>query len=295
MTFGNTMRTSFGVPDAPVLEARDLTFGPLAVMELRCDRPHYGRSAPVPAQDALLVSLQLRENTSHRIWEDGRPRPPMPVAAGSFCVYDLRGGLIAQSALPFHAVNFNLPLSPLEEAGEERRLPGDGLDGRPRQGLVDPVIAALGSALLPALARPERADRLFVDHVLFAMRAHVAAWLGARAPRAPRPGGLAPWQERRAQELIRGHLAENLALADLARACDLSVAHFARAFKRSMGMPPYRFVLMLRIARAKRLLRKTQLPLADVATSCGFADQSHFTRAFHRVVGQSPGGFRRAR
>jgi transcriptional regulator GlxA family with amidase domain len=62
-----------------------------------------------------------------------------------------------------------------------------------------------------------------------------------------------------------------------------------------MGMPPYRFVLMLRIARAKRLLRKTQLPLADVATSCGFADQSHFTRAFHRVVGQSPGGFRRAR
>ena len=73
------------------------------------------------------------------------------------------------------------------------------------------------------------------------------------------------------------------------------MAHFARAFKRSMGMPPYRFVLMLRIARAKRLLRQNALPLADVATSCGFADQSHFTRAFTRVVGQSPGGFRRAR
>jgi AraC family transcriptional regulator len=89
-------------------------------------------------------------------------------------------------------------------------------------------------------------------------------------------------------------LAENLSLAEVAHACGLSVAQFARAFKRSLGLPPHRFLIERRVERARDLLLHTGLPLADVAVRCGFADQSHFTKVFHRVVGTSPGHFRGA-
>lgn len=73
--FGRSMRAAFGMPRAPVLEVRDLRFGPLAVTELRFDAQNFGRSAPVPEQDAVLVSWQLRTNPKHDIWEDGKRLP----------------------------------------------------------------------------------------------------------------------------------------------------------------------------------------------------------------------------
>ena len=73
----------------------------------------------------------------------------------------------------------------------------------------------------------------------------------------------------------------------------MSTRHFARAFRQSTGVPPHRWVLRCRVQRAKEMLRTQALPLADVALRCGFADQSHFTRAFAREVRQSPRQWRR--
>jgi AraC family transcriptional regulator len=81
---------------------------------------------------------------------------------------------------------------------------------------------------------------------------------------------------------------------DIARECELSVAQFARAFKRSTGLPPHRYLTERRIERARLLLMHSDLPLADVAVRCGFADQSHFTKIFRRSMAVSPGSFRRA-
>jgi AraC family transcriptional regulator len=116
----------------------------------------------------------------------------------------------------------------------------------------------------------------------------------ASAARSSGPRRAAAWQERRARELIDARLAENLSLAEVAAACGLSVAQFARAFKRSLGVPPHQFLIERRVERARELLLHTGLPLADVAVRCGFADQSHFTKVFHRKVGTSPGYFRGA-
>ena len=60
---------------------------------------------------------------------------------------------------------------------------------------------------------------------------------------------------------------------------------FSRAFRASTGRSPYRWLTARRIAQAEILLRDTQLPLAEIAISCGFADQSHFSRVFHRAIG----------
>jgi AraC family transcriptional regulator len=291
LAFGEGMRASFGMPNAAMLVVRDLRFGPLGVTELRYDAFHYGQSAPIPRQNAVMLSLQLRRSAGHQIWEDGRRMPDLTLLEGTASLHDLRRSVTARSAEPFHSLNFNFPLGAIDEAGEgamsEIRLAPDA------RHLVDPVIHALGLSLVPALAAPQRAPRLFVDHVLFAMRSHVAQRFGQER-RAPRAGGLAPWQERRAKELIESRLNGQLSLAEVARACELSVAQFARAFKRSTDLPPYRFLLERRLERARHLLLRSDLPLADVAMSCGFADQSHFTKAFQKRVGASPGAFRAA-
>jgi AraC family transcriptional regulator len=290
---GNVMRSAFRVPDAPVLQARDLSYGPLSVTELRCDENDYGTSGPLPEHDALMVSLQLRPSVDHQIWEDGKRLPKTLVETGSTSFFDLRRAVIASSMRPFHSLNFVFPLRALDEATDEVLYRFE-LGRVAQQGVKDPVISALGTSLRPALERPPTASRLFVDYVLFALRAHVAARFGAPADRFAESGGLAVWQDRRAREFIEARLADNLALADIARECELSVAQFARAFKRSTGLPPHRYLTERRIERARLLLMRSDLPLADVAVRCGFADQSHFTKIFRRALGVSPGSFRRA-
>jgi AraC family transcriptional regulator len=291
-SFTRQMRSSFALSHAPALEARDLRFGALAVVELRYDGWHYGESTPMPERDELLASVQLRTSARHEIVEDGRRLPIVGLHAGMTALYDLRRSLTARSVEPFHSVNFSVPLGALPEAGEER-LGSAALHKEERLGVADPVTEALARAILPSLAQPEHAVRLFVDHVLFAMRAHVGLRFGL-SKRSSASGGLAPWQERRAKALIDAQLAHNLSLADVARECELSVSQFARAFKRSTGMPPHRFLMQRRLERARELLLHTQQPLAAVASACGFADQSHFTKVFRRALGQSPGAFRAA-
>jgi AraC family transcriptional regulator len=108
-------------------------------------------------------------------------------------------------------------------------------------------------------------------------------------------GGLAPWQQRRARELIDARLDGGLPLAELAWACRLSVRHFARAFRQSTGQSPHRWLTARRLERARRLLEGSSRSLSEIAGACGFASQSHFTRVFTRRVGRSPGAWRRDR
>jgi AraC family transcriptional regulator len=137
---------------------------------------------------------------------------------------------------------------------------------------------------------------LFVDHILFALGIHVAQTYGGMRPLSPQiRGGLAPWQERRAKEILSANLDGRLPLKEVAGECRLSVSHFSRAFRRTVGAAPHNWLLTYRIEAAKEKLRDGRLSLLDVALGCGFADQSHLTRVFTRFVGVSPGAWRRAR
>lgn len=116
----------------------------------------------------------------------------------------------------------------------------------------------------------------------------------AEAAETPR-GGLSPGGLRRVSEYVAAHLGEALSLDSLAAHAGLSVHHFARAFRASMGMPPHRYVLEQRIRKAARLLEDSEQSLADIALAVGFADHSHFSRSFHGLAGVTPSQFRRAR
>jgi AraC family transcriptional regulator len=100
---------------------------------------------------------------------------------------------------------------------------------------------------------------------------------------------------RRIHEHIDSHLDQNITIESMAATAELSLYHFARTFKQSEGMTPHAFVLERRIAKARKLLTETDLPLSEIAFTLGFADQSHLARRFRQMVGMSPGQFRRRR
>jgi AraC family transcriptional regulator len=162
--------------------------------------------------------------------------------------------------------------------------------------LNDATIRSVGATLLPALERPEQANRLFVDSVTMGLLAYLAHSYGEMATkRWPRRGGLTLWQERRAKELLVTHLDGEISLMELAREAGLSRSHFARAFKETTGLPPHRWLVSQRVERAQELLINSTFTLVEVAELTGFADQSHFTRVFTSTVGISPGEWRRQR
>ena len=100
---------------------------------------------------------------------------------------------------------------------------------------------------------------------------------------------------RRAQiaaDYLRDCLAERVTLDDLAQATALSHYAVLRVFRREMGVTPHRYLTQVRVERARHLLLAGLSPAA-VAQQVGFADQSHLTRHFRRLVGVTPGVFAR--
>jgi AraC-like DNA-binding protein len=190
---------------------------------------------------------------------------------------------------------FYLPRTALDALADEAGRPRISyLRCQPGVGIDDAVVRHLLSSLLPATAKPEEVPASFLDHVALALSAHLArAYGGMHVIQGLPRGGLAPWQMRRAKELMNAKLDDQLPLSRLAEECGLSVRHFARAFRQSTGVPPHRWLLNQRVERAKDLLHDPSLSLADVALACEFADQSHFTRVFTAVVRMSPGLWRR--
>lgn len=108
-------------------------------------------------------------------------------------------------------------------------------------------------------------------------------------------GGLSPVRTHRVCEYISSNLDQTIRLEVLAEIAGLSVQHFSRAFKQSLGIPPHCYVLQRRIERAQHLLQNTRRPLSEIALAAGFSDQSHLTRHFRRSVGVAPSALRWAK
>ena len=95
------------------------------------------------------------------------------------------------------------------------------------------------------------------------------------------------------KEFVARNLTARLSLEDLAEVASLSPFHFTRVFKAQVGMTPHEFVVQQRVERAKALLREGAMNAGDVAVAAGFGSHAHFSIAFKRREGVSPGEFRR--
>jgi len=109
------------------------------------------------------------------------------------------------------------------------------------------------------------------------------------------PGAIAETESgsagiRRARCYIDAHFAEGFGLSDLSAVADLSVFHLVRSFKKATGLSPLAYRNQQRVTEARRLLLAGGR-IAEVALDVGFADQSHLTRQFQRIMGVSPGRY----
>jgi AraC family transcriptional regulator len=157
--------------------------------------------------------------------------------------------------------------------------------------LAEAACSALNGDSDTVKARIARAIALLQGELgtgLAALQSH------SQARKAPR-GGLTAWQAQRIAAHIDANLSGKIHIDALARLVGLSAGHFSREFKRSFGVSPHTYLVRRRIEVAQSLMLTTRDPLSDIALSCGMSDQSHLSRSFRRLVGETPDSWRRSR
>ncbi|MBZ5549551.1 MAG: AraC family transcriptional regulator [Acidobacteriia bacterium] len=149
---------------------------------------------------------------------------------------------------------------------------------------------------LPRLARRlyaefRRADVLFpliVESIGLEMIAEIC-----RRQSPPRRGRPPAWLHQ-AKELLDAHFSEPASLAETAHVIGSHPVHLARMFRRYYGCSVGEYVRLRRIEFACSELSRTEAPLAQIAVTCGFFDQSHFCKTFRALVGVTPSQYRSA-
>jgi AraC family transcriptional regulator len=294
--YGDRLGRSFHLHNPPVLHSRTQRGAHLAVTELRIDQAGYGMTSPMGSDEAYLVCLNLREQSTHELWCDGHSVCSTAYAGGTTYILDLRRDPIAYISDPLHSLYFYLPHEAIAEAGDE--LNGKliaGLAVHPGECLHDPIVCSIGQTLLPIFNKDTAANQTLVDHLLQGLCAYIAATYGGASARPDIVrGALAPWQQRLVTQMMRERIFEGISIGELADACGLSAGALARGFKKSIGMSPHQWLLLRRVDRALELMEDPDISLAEIAFNAGFSDQSHFSRVFAQKMGVAPGAWRKS-
>jgi AraC family transcriptional regulator len=248
--------------------------------------------SPVPA---LLVSVSLKAlvSSSFQLWTADKLIPTSIVHSYRSNVIDFDSEPRCWAGSAFDYVHYSVPRAGLDGIAEDLGF-GRVSDYRLTVLEDDLVVTQITKSILPFLGRADAPSVLALDQFSLILGAHLVQRYGVLQKAArPSNGGLAPWQKRRASELLHANMHGHIKLSEIARECGLSVSHFARSFKISFGTSTHQWLIQHRIDHAKQLMSQTSMPLIDIAIQSGFNDQSAFTRTFHQVVGVSPGKWRR--
>jgi AraC-like DNA-binding protein len=294
--FGDALAAHFHLSESQQVSTAWASESLFAVTRLQSDIGIPDRTTRVPSEAALHISVSILPVPlrAYDLWIDGKAIDVPYVPALRTSVMDLESDPVCWVGAGFDYVHYHVPKAGLADIAREH-------DVEPpvfyRFAICDHdiVLAQLTRSILPLIGSRDWTGSLALDQFSLILGVHVLrAYAGLPTSPLPRKGGLAPWQARRAAEMIREKIDGDIRLPDLARECGLSTSHFARAFHISFGMSPYRWLVERRIDQAKALLAGSDLPIADIAVRTGFSDQAAFTRAFRRLVGDSPGRWRRA-
>lgn len=182
------------------------------------------------------------------------------------------------------------------------RAVGDlhGADAAPVQlrevsGGTDAVITNQLSILRDELLNRRHPSAMLVQGLASSLAVHVVRVYATETPVAATPhGGLPAFKMHRVLNAMQERLHQELDLSRLAREAQLSEAHFSRSFKKSTGFAPSRYLVRLRMERARRLLRETGMPIVEVGLEVGYASPSHFAQVFRKEVGALPSDYRNA-
>jgi len=170
-----------------------------------------------------------------------------------------------------------------------------GIEFLDRVGFVDATASQLLEILAREVTNTACSSRLIVEQIIDVLCLHLLGThssIGRPAP-AVQAKGLAQWQVTKIHDYMRDHLDQEMGLDELAALLGLSRFHFCTAFRQATGLTPHRFLISMRIARARELLLDPTKAVTEIAASIGYQTPSAFSTAFRTVEGISPSEFRR--
>ena len=170
---------------------------------------------------------------------------------------------------------------------------GQSLQIKPILGERNERLAHLVGLLEAEMTTPGFGSHLMMDGLVRAIAMVLSQTDYEAAARTAERIHMTPAKLRRVVDYIEANLENDIGLNEIAGAAELSPFHFSRVFKLTTGETPYHYLRSRRIERARKMLLHEDVPLAELSLACGFANQSHFTAAFTREIGMSPGRFRR--
>src|ERR1700737_580103 len=285
-----------GIPNPPTLVTSVSRGAPITFTRLRLDSASPTCDGTIPAEEAYSFHVNFLKQESFSISVIARTVERYFLGEGCSMMLDYSETSATTLHSAMDTVRLYVPRLTLQDFVREEYGSGEVHLKPPQQVLRDPILYHLGACLKALLEHPEENNSLLVDHIALSLQSHLYQTYSATpAWNLKARGGLAPWQESRAKEAMEANLDKEIDIAQLAHECGLSTSRFARAFRQSTGCPPHRWLLQRRIERAQDLLLTSDTTLAEIASACGFSDQSHLTRAFGQTVGTSPGLWRRTK
>ncbi|MGB3638180.1 MAG: AraC family transcriptional regulator [Rivularia sp. (in: cyanobacteria)] len=169
----------------------------------------------------------------------------------------------------------------------------DKVELLPQFATSDPFVHQIGIALKSALIKHGTSSRLYAETLINALILHLLEHYSTTHLNTSEciAGKLPQYKLQQTIDYIHAYLDSDLSLNELATLVQMSPHYFSRLFKQTTGFTPHQYVIRCRIERAKELLKRGQLSIAEVAIKVGFVDQSHLHRYFKRLVGITPRSF----
>lgn len=191
--------------------------------------------------------------------------------------------------LPCDMISVRLAPGLVASTAEALSLPNDLA---PRIGARDPLVEHVVRALMAELEAPAPAGRIYADGLAVALATRLLqnfATVGMAGRQT-----LSKPQVRRIVDFIEANLEADLTLEQLAEVVGVSIPHLTTLFRRTMGQSVHAYVMERRVQRARDLLLKHEMSIAEVALETGFSHQSHLARWMRRLLGVTPSEVLRA-
>lgn len=159
----------------------------------------------------------------------------------------------------------------------------------------DPLIREVGSIFRYLCSQGIATEKLYVENLANLLAIHLLKnYLNYNLRISSFDRGLSPKKLDRVLRYIEANLDRKITLSKLAKIAGVGKFYFCRLFKSSLGLTPYQYVIQQRVAKAKKLLACSNIPICDIALDCGFSSQSHLAKHFRSMVRESPMNYRRS-